>query len=35
MNVALAQKNQDMTLAQAFLKSKADAAKQHKLDQVL
>ena len=27
MNVALAQKNQDMTLAQAFLKSKADAAK--------
>jgi hypothetical protein len=26
MNVALAQKNQDMTLAQAFLKSKADAA---------
>ena len=27
MNVALAQKNQDMVLAQAFLKSKADAAK--------
>ncbi len=27
MSVALAQKNQDMTLAQAFLKSKADAAK--------
>lgn len=27
MNVAIAQKNQDMTLAQAFLKSKADAAK--------
>jgi hypothetical protein len=26
MNVALAQKNQDMVLAQAFLKSKADAA---------